>query len=893
MAVQALVVTAVAVLCYTSALSGELIFDDEAAITENRDVTDADAVPLRALLEHDFWGEPMASATSHKSWRPLTTLTFRLNHAAHGLAPLGYNAVNVALHALASVLVLAACSTVARAPRVPLLAALLFAAHPVHTEAVAGKVGRADILAACFSLLSYLAHRRAMSCGGADGRLLGLLLPCLLASAVCAALAMLSKETGLAVLGINVAVDVGAALVAAAHPCGAAAVSSAPAERSAPSAAASIAASAAASAAAAATATTAAAETPATAGGAQLRRRGPMAAKAEGGAPSAKGRAAAPATRPSLLLLVLRVAAAAAAAVGLLWFRLRQNHGTPPTFPYHANPLAHVTRAAPNPTVARVLSIQHVWALHAWLLLCPRWLCCDWSAGTVPPVLSVLDARNAGTIAMWTAIAAAVRGAIVRDCRPGARGGGEDEGDDDNDDDERPAYWLALLLLGAPFLPASGLLFDVGFVVAERVLYLPSAGFCLLLALAASRAAGGLGGGGGGRGAHSGSPHNGSARRSAVLGCCALVLCLYGAKTHTRNGDWRTSRSLFASAAALNPGNSKAWTFLSTTYAADPPTRERYLRKAVALEQGAWAQGSVWADPFVDLGCVLHEQAEASATTTAQDEHRVAEARHFFKAAIRLENADSDANFRYGRFLQRADGDAAGARKHYELALKTDPKMHLALNDLGNLLRRSGGGSAAATAEAEALYRRAIATAPANAQYHANLGALLASRGRLADASGPLLRAVALAPQKANYVRMAADVTLDSSALPASRALWEQLGALEEAAAKQGHSARAVDSIVGIARWHEARGDVAAAERGFRSALAANPHDAEAQHAWKVFAHTQRKKQHAEKRQKQGGQPKRQQKQEREKQPKPRSQQPERKKQHTPLIEDGIDMSEL
>ena len=888
---QALVVTAVAVLCYTSALSGELIFDDEAAITENLDVTDADAVPLRALLEHDFWGEPMASATSHKSWRPLTTLTFRLNHAAHGLAPLGYNAVNVVLHALASVLVLAACSTVARAPRVPLLAALLFAAHPVHTEAVAGKVGRADILAACFSLLSYLAHRRAMSCCGAGGRLLGQLLgllPCLLASAVCAALAMLSKETGLAVLGINVAVDVGAALVAAAHPCGAAAsASSAPAERSAPTSAAS--------AAAAATATTAAAETPATAGGAQLRRRGPRAAKAEGGAPSAaKGRAAAPpAARPSLLLLVLRVASAAAAAVGLLWLRLRQNHGTPPTFPYHANPLAHVARAAPHPAVARALSTQYVWALHAWLLLCPRWLCCDWSAGTVPPVLSVLDARNAGTIAMWTAIAAAVRCAIVRDCRPGEdEGGGEDEGDDDDDDDERPAFWLALLLLGAPFLPASGLLFDVGFVVAERVLYLPSAGFCLLLALAASRAAGGLGGGGGGRGARSGSPHSGSARRSAVLGCCALVLCLYGAKTHTRNGDWRTSRSLFASAAALNPGNSKAWTFLSTTYAADPPTRERYLRKAVALEQGAWAQGSVWADPFVDLGCVLHEQAEASATATAQDEHRVAEARHFFKAAIRLENADSDANFRYGRFLQRADGDAAGARKHYELALKTDPKMHLALNDLGNLLRRSGGGSAAATAEAEALYRRAIAAAPANAQYHANLGALLASRGRLVDASGPLLRAVALAPQKANYVRMAADVTLDSGALPASRALWEQLGALEEAAAKQGHSARAVDSVVGIARWHEARGDAAAAERGFRSALAANPHDAEAQHAWKVFAHTQRKKQHTEKRQKQGGQPKRQQKQKKEKQPKPKRSQPKRK-QHTPAIEDGIDMSEL
>ena len=32
-----------------------------------------------------------------------------------------------------------------------------------------------------------------------------------------------------------------------------------------------------------------------------------------------------------------------------------------------------------------------------------------------------------------------------------------------------------------PFLPASNVFFSVGFVVAERVLYLPSAGFIILL----------------------------------------------------------------------------------------------------------------------------------------------------------------------------------------------------------------------------------------------------------------------------------------------------------------------------------------------------------------------------------------------------------------------------
>ena len=43
---------------------------------------------------------------------------------------------------------------------------------------------------------------------------------------------------------------------------------------------------------------------------------------------------------------------------------------------------------------------------------------------------------------------------------------------------------LGLVLLLVPFLPACNLFFRVGFVVAERVLYLSSAGYCLLLAYA-------------------------------------------------------------------------------------------------------------------------------------------------------------------------------------------------------------------------------------------------------------------------------------------------------------------------------------------------------------------------------------------------------------------------
>ena len=40
---------------------------------------------------------------------------------------------------------------------------------------------------------------------------------------------------------------------------------------------------------------------------------------------------------------------------------------------------------------------------------------------------------------------------------------------------------LALSMMIIPFLPASNLFFPVGFVVAERILYIPSMGFCILV----------------------------------------------------------------------------------------------------------------------------------------------------------------------------------------------------------------------------------------------------------------------------------------------------------------------------------------------------------------------------------------------------------------------------
>ena len=62
-----------------------------------------------AVFLHDFWGTPMSKEQSHKSYRPLTVLTFRVNYLFHALEPLGYHLGNVALHFLVCILYYKLC----------------------------------------------------------------------------------------------------------------------------------------------------------------------------------------------------------------------------------------------------------------------------------------------------------------------------------------------------------------------------------------------------------------------------------------------------------------------------------------------------------------------------------------------------------------------------------------------------------------------------------------------------------------------------------------------------------------------------------------------------------------------------------------------------------------
>ena len=121
-------------VAYLNALKCGFVFDDISAVLDNKDLKPH--TPWTSLFWHDFWGTPMSREHSHKSYRPLCVLTFRLNYLVHGLEPWGYHLTNIFLHALVCIMYYRLLKALkVYSLRVASISSYLFALHPIHTEA--------------------------------------------------------------------------------------------------------------------------------------------------------------------------------------------------------------------------------------------------------------------------------------------------------------------------------------------------------------------------------------------------------------------------------------------------------------------------------------------------------------------------------------------------------------------------------------------------------------------------------------------------------------------------------------------------------------------------------------------------------------------------------------
>lgn len=131
-------------VCYLNSCWGDFVFDDSSAIVSNLDVVSNSS--LIDVFTHDFWGTEISHKSSHKSYRPFTILTYRWNYwLAGGLNPFLFHLTNIIIHPIVCILYYELCQHLCQQghnPKrkdwttCPLLATLMFAVHPIHTESV-------------------------------------------------------------------------------------------------------------------------------------------------------------------------------------------------------------------------------------------------------------------------------------------------------------------------------------------------------------------------------------------------------------------------------------------------------------------------------------------------------------------------------------------------------------------------------------------------------------------------------------------------------------------------------------------------------------------------------------------------------------------------------------
>ena len=146
---------------YFNALFGDFIYDDKSQIVDNPWIRDIRNIPN--IFSKSVWSF-RPGAVILKYYRPLMHIVYMLNYHLFGLKPWGFHLVNILFHCGVSVLVFLCIRRMLTEQRAsvspaylspPFIAAMLFASHPIHTEAVTWIAGLPDVAFTFFYLLSF------------------------------------------------------------------------------------------------------------------------------------------------------------------------------------------------------------------------------------------------------------------------------------------------------------------------------------------------------------------------------------------------------------------------------------------------------------------------------------------------------------------------------------------------------------------------------------------------------------------------------------------------------------------------------------------------------------------------------------------------------------------
>jgi hypothetical protein len=190
---QRLLVAFTALAASIAGVRNDFAYDDILVILHDDRILDVGR--WLEFLTTPYWAAPHLPDL----YRPVASLSLALQYVIGAGGPLVFRLVSIMLYALAALLVFALASRV-MSRGAALAAGVLFAAHPVHVEAVVQGVNQGELLVAIFSLVAvcrYVDKRRGGSLDARDW--------CVLAALY--ALAVLTKENGFVLPGLLLAAE--------------------------------------------------------------------------------------------------------------------------------------------------------------------------------------------------------------------------------------------------------------------------------------------------------------------------------------------------------------------------------------------------------------------------------------------------------------------------------------------------------------------------------------------------------------------------------------------------------------------------------------------------------------------------------------------------------------
>lgn len=151
-----LVVFLASILVFANTLAMGFVYDDFTIIFELPLIRDIKNLPL--IFTTDVW---LDAGRQTPYYRPLGYASFAIDYSIWKDTALGYHLTNTLLHGCVSVLVLQVAHKLSDSRLTAFWAAMFFALHPVHSDAVAWISGRGEILSCGFMLAAFILYLRS------------------------------------------------------------------------------------------------------------------------------------------------------------------------------------------------------------------------------------------------------------------------------------------------------------------------------------------------------------------------------------------------------------------------------------------------------------------------------------------------------------------------------------------------------------------------------------------------------------------------------------------------------------------------------------------------------------------------------------------------------------